>query len=200
LFLRNVWNVAAWSHEVGAEGVFARKLLGEAVILWRKADGTVVAMADHCPHRWAPLSLGRREGDALRCMYHGLLFDSAGARVDVPGAERIPPGLSAKTYPIVERDNYVWIWMGEAALADPALVPALPGQADPKWHYEPGYILYENAGYQLIMDNLLDFSHLCTSPLWAAGATARKFAPRSNVSIGAYASPASTRTFRCRPS
>ncbi len=93
MFLRNVWYVAAWSHEVGAEGLFARKLLGEGVVFFRKADGSVVAMADHCPHRWAPLSLGRREGDALRCMYHGLLIDGSGACIDVPGSERIPPVL-----------------------------------------------------------------------------------------------------------
>ncbi len=160
MFLRNVWYVAAWSHEVAAAGILARKLLSESVILWRKTDGKVIAMADRCPHRWAPLSLGRREGAALRCMYHGLLFDGAGSCIEVPGSERIPSGLTVRTYPVVERDNYVWIWMGEAARADASLIPALSEQSDPNWHYKPGYIRYDKAGYQLIMDNLLDFSHL----------------------------------------
>jgi phenylpropionate dioxygenase-like ring-hydroxylating dioxygenase large terminal subunit len=93
-------------------------------------------------------------------MYHGLLFDGGGSCVDVPGADRIPPGLNAKTYPVIERDNYIWIWMGEAALADPAKIPDLPEQVDSAWHYDPGYLHYSDANYLLIMDNLLDFSHL----------------------------------------
>jgi phenylpropionate dioxygenase-like ring-hydroxylating dioxygenase large terminal subunit len=160
LFLKNVWYVGAWSHEVAADKIFPRTLLSQGVVFWRKADGEVVAMADHCPHRWAPLSAGRREGDAIRCMYHGLLFDGRGACIDVPGADQIPPGLTVQTYPVVERDNYIWIWMGDPALADLATIPALPEQADPAWRYQPGYLHYEKAGYLLIMDNLLDFSHL----------------------------------------
>jgi phenylpropionate dioxygenase-like ring-hydroxylating dioxygenase large terminal subunit len=160
MFLKQVWYVAAWSHEVPQQGVLSRKLLGEDVVFYRKADGTVVALADRCPHRAAPLSLGRREGDALRCMYHGLLFDAAGACLEVPGAERTPPGLKARTYPVVERDRYLWIWMGDPAAADPSLVPDAREQADPDWRYNPGYLHYGQASYLLIMDNLLDFSHL----------------------------------------
>lgn len=160
MFLRNVWYVAAWNHEIAGDGLLPRTLLNEAIVFYRRADGSVVAFADRCPHRLAPLSMGRREGDALRCMYHGLLFDGSGACIETPGSERIPAGLAAKTYPVVERDRYVWIWMGDPALADPALIAGLPEQGDPKWHYEPHRMHYENANYLLIMDNLLDFSHL----------------------------------------
>ncbi len=156
---KNCWYVAAWDHEVSADAPFARTILGEEVVLFRDRDGRAAALADRCPHRLAPLSHGRIEGGVLRCMYHGLVFAGSGACIEIPGQERIPPSLSARAYPTVERDRYVWIWMGDPALADPALVAPRPWQDSPAWRFTPGYLKI-GADYRLIMDNLLDFSHL----------------------------------------
>ena len=160
MFLRNVWNVVAWSHDLKSDAVLARRVLGEGIVLFRKASGQVVAFSDRCPHRQAPLSLGRREGDLLRCMYHGLAFDGSGRCVEIPGHQGQPPAsLDVRTFPVVERDKYIWIWMGDPAKADPNLLPDTRRQDSPEWHFLPGYLHYD-AGYLLIMDNLLDFSHL----------------------------------------
>jgi phenylpropionate dioxygenase-like ring-hydroxylating dioxygenase large terminal subunit len=158
--LRNTWYVAAWDFEVEPGKILARRLLNEAVILYRDEGGGPLAAADRCPHRLAPLSAGRLEGGALRCMYHGLLFDSGGRCIDVPGQAHISPNLKLKTYPVVERDRLIWIWMGDAALADPSLIPDAHWLAAPDWRAKPGYIHYDRANYVTIMDNLLDFSHL----------------------------------------
>lgn len=64
--LRNTWYVAAWAHEVAPGGLLARRILDEALVLWRSADGAPVAQLDRCPHRLAPLSAGRVEGGHLR--------------------------------------------------------------------------------------------------------------------------------------
>jgi phenylpropionate dioxygenase-like ring-hydroxylating dioxygenase large terminal subunit len=77
MFLRNSWYVAAWDREV-TRGLLARTLLGEPVVLFRKGNGEAVALEDRCCHRHLPLSMGRLEGDELRCGYHGLLFNSFG--------------------------------------------------------------------------------------------------------------------------
>lgn len=159
MFLRNCWYVAAWSHEVEAGRPFARKLLGERVVLFRRESGRIAALADRCSHRFAPLSVGRCEGDGLRCMYHGLVFDGDGRCIDEPGRTRPSPGTAVRSYPVVERYKQIWIWMGDPALADPALVPDCWWQDDPAWRSVPAYIHYK-ADYRLIMDNLLDFSHL----------------------------------------
>lgn len=158
MFVRNCWYVAAWSHEVSA-ALFSRTLLGEPVCMYRSDSGRVFALADRCAHRGAPLSKGRLEGDAVRCMYHGLKFDRDGQCVEVPGQERVPPKLCVRSYPVVERDNWVWIWMGNPALADPAQIADTWPLARPDWPYRPGYCHYA-APHMLICDNLLDFSHI----------------------------------------
>jgi len=158
-FLREAWYVAAWDHEVPADGMLARMLLGEPVVLYRREDGRVVAMADRCCHRAAPLSHGRREGDAIRCLYHGMKFDADGRCIEIPGQERIPEQACVRTYPVVERNRFVWIWMGEPAAADPASILDFFWHDDARWRMKPGYIHYQDH-WQLVVDNLLDFSHL----------------------------------------
>ena len=65
MFIKNCWYVIGWSSELGSENFLARTLLNTPVVLWRKADGNIVAFEDLCCHRGAPLSKGRREGDAV---------------------------------------------------------------------------------------------------------------------------------------
>jgi phenylpropionate dioxygenase-like ring-hydroxylating dioxygenase large terminal subunit len=159
-YLKRCWYVAAHGHELSAERLTPRKLLGEDLVLYRQADGRPVAFIDRCVHRLAPLSAGRLEGERLRCMYHGLLFDPDGRCVEVPGQERIGPNLKLRPFRVVERDKLIWIWMGEAELADEALIPDAHWLDDPAWRAMPGYLHYERANYVSVIDNLLDFSHL----------------------------------------
>ncbi len=158
MFLRNCWYVAAWAHELD-DGLLARTILGEAVVIYRDAGGATVALEDSCAHRQAPLSLGTVTERGLQCSYHGLVFDRAGACVHVPGQARIPQGARVKSYPVVEKWRWVWIWMGDPALADAALVP------DFHWNDDPGWIAVGDyfplaGGYRLLVENLLDLSHV----------------------------------------
>ena len=128
-FIRNLWYVAAWSHELEGAGPIGRVIIDEPVVLFRTPDGAVVALEDRCPHRHAPLSLGRVEGNRLRCMYHGLTFDSAGRCVAIPGGATIPPGTVARRFPVQERWSWIWVWTGDPAKADPDLIPQEIGRA-----------------------------------------------------------------------
>jgi vanillate O-demethylase monooxygenase subunit len=159
MFLRNCWYVAAWDHELIDGKLLRRTLLEEPVLLYRGESGKLVALNDRCPHRGALLSEGRLEGDAVRCMYHGIKYDSTGKCVQIPGQEMIPPKLRVRSYPIVERGHLVWIWMGDPARADPAQIVDFPYLSDPRWKGLPGYLHYD-ANYLLIVDNLSDFAHL----------------------------------------
>jgi len=162
-FLLDCWYVAAWDHELIDARLLARTLLGRPVVLYRGegggSAGKVVALDDRCCHRGAQLSKGRVEGDCVRCMYHGLKFDPAGRCVQIPGQENIPAKLGVRSYPVVERDRLVWIWMGDAAKADPAKILDFPYLRDAGWRGHPGYLHYD-ANYLLIVDNLADFAHL----------------------------------------
>lgn len=159
IFLRNTWYVAAWSHEIAADGMLARTITRVPLVFWRDRAGQVVALEDRCCHRAAPLSKGRREGDRIRCMYHGLLFDPSGQCVEIPSQEYIPPAAKVRSFPVVERFKWVWVWMGDADKLDASLIPDTHYLDDVGWRGTPGYLHYD-ANYLLITDNLLDFSHL----------------------------------------
>lgn len=159
IFLRNCWYVAAWDHELIDGRKLARTILEKPVVLFRGHSGRYIALDDRCCHRGAPLSMGRIEGDCLRCMYHGMKYDPSGMCIEVPGQDRIPKTLRVHSYPVVEKGHLVWIWMGDPELADPGLIVDYPPLHDPKWRGLPAYLHYD-ANWLLIVDNLSDLAHL----------------------------------------
>lgn len=157
-YARNAWYVAGWSQDLETEKPFAMTILGERIVLWRTATGALHALEDRCVHRLAPLSLGRCEGEHLRCMYHGLLFAPDGQVAEIPGQDMVPKAARVKSYPVVDRHSWLWIWMGDEE-ADPSLIPPAVGLDHPDYILGHGQIDYA-AEARLINDNLLDFSHL----------------------------------------
>lgn len=160
-YLRNIWYAAIWSQDLRPGELVARTYLDEPIVLFRKADGAPAALFDVCPHRFAPLHLGRLRGDHVRCPYHGLEFDARGACVRNPhGNEKIPSLARVRSYPVADKHSMVWIWMGAPEAADPATIPDFSMLDEAS-----GYLitrrdgLMMDAGYELITDNLLDLSH-----------------------------------------
>ena len=159
MFLRNAWYIAAVDDELGANP-FARKILGEDVVLWRQEDGTPAAIEDRCCHRQLPLSMGQVTGDNIRCGYHGFLFDAKGVVIEIPGQASIPAKARVKSYPVVERWKWIWLWMGDAALADPAQIPNMFWADHPGWKFSKCMPVHLKCNYHLICDNVLDATHL----------------------------------------
>ncbi len=158
-YLRNCWYVAAWDHEVTRGNLMRRTLLGEPVVLYRDEDGTPLALADRCCHRHAPLSKGMLYGDVVECPYHGFRYDRTGKCVLIPGQDSVPDTARVRAYPVVERHRWIWIWMGDPALADPATIEDFHWLDDPDWRWA-GERLELKANYILLIENLLDLSHL----------------------------------------
>src|SRR5438105_2599048 len=159
MFLRNSWYVAARSAEVGRK-LLGRIVLSAPVVLYRREDGTPVALEDRCCHRQLPLSMGTLEGDELRCGYHGLKFDASGTCVEIPGQTAIPPQARVRAYPLVERYRWLWIWMGDPAQADAALIPNWWWAEHPEWAFTQPEQIHVQCNYQLVSDNVLDVTHL----------------------------------------
>jgi len=157
MFVMNAWYAAGLTSEVG-EGLLARRICDKPIVLYRRRDGVAVAFEDLCLHRMLPLSQGRREGDAVVCGYHGVTYDSAGRCIHIPGQPRIPASYRLHSYPLVERHRFVWLWMGDPALADPAEVPDLHWNDDPRWDGIVG-TMFIKCDYRMLIDNLLDLSH-----------------------------------------
>ncbi len=181
MFLKNQWYVAAEPHEI-TRTPFGRTILNEPVVIWRKEDGAAVAMEDRCCHRLMPLRKGHIKGDTITCHYHGLEFQADGQCVHIPAQTAIPPGTQVRTYPVVERYKWLWIWMGDAALADPATITPFPWKDDPGYG-DKGTYFHVNASAQLIVDNLLDLSHLA-------------YVHQSTIGNAAVAEKAVTRTLK----
>lgn len=159
MFIQNIWYVAGWASDVAEGQLLARTLLNTPVVLWRDAEGKAHAFEDRCCHRGAPLSLGRLEGNCLRCMYHGLLFDTSGKCVEVPSQDKVPLFAKVKAFPLVEKATFLWIWMGDPEQADPAQIPDMPWMQSPDWAHIEGYTHY-GTNYLLLCDNLLDLAHI----------------------------------------
>ena len=159
MFLRNVWYVAGFSADLKAGERVARRFLNEPIVLFRGASGVVGAIEDRCCHRALPLSEGHVDGDILRCFYHGLEFDASGACTKVPGQDRIPSQAFVRSYPIVEHEAVMWIWMGDPAEADPALIPSHPHHVSDKWSWQNAYF-HVGGNWELLIENLMDLSHL----------------------------------------
>lgn len=159
MYVQNCWYVAAWSDELAGDGLISRFVAELPIAFYRKADGSIAAMLDQCPHRYLPLSMGRREGDDIRCMYHGIRFSSGGKCLEVPGQNFAPASMAVRRFATVERHSWIWVWLGDPDAADESVLPFAVGLDD------PGYLLRKDsidyaADYQLINDNLTDFSHL----------------------------------------
>lgn len=162
MWLKNCWYVIAWEHEIPAaneQKLFTRKVLDEPILVYRTSEGSFTAMADKCCHRHAPLSAGHREGDHVRCGYHGLLFNATGQCIELPGMDKPPAKACVKTYPVAIKNKWVFVWMGDPAQASLEMLPDNFSCDHPDWVNIPGYLHYDTP-YLLIADNLLDFSHL----------------------------------------
>ncbi|HEV7612473.1 MAG TPA: aromatic ring-hydroxylating dioxygenase subunit alpha [Steroidobacteraceae bacterium] len=156
-FLRNAWYAAGWS-ESFTEQLSTRQIIGEDLLIYRMSSG-IRAMSDTCPHRFAPLHLGKRIGDEVQCAYHGLRFGPDGKCVHNPhGNGRIPSRVRLRTYPAAERYQLLWIWMGEPGLADATAIPDFSFMDDLAFSIIKGEIVGDGA-YELYTDNILDLGH-----------------------------------------
>jgi phenylpropionate dioxygenase-like ring-hydroxylating dioxygenase large terminal subunit len=158
-FLRNAWYAAAWASELKSD-LLPRTILGEKIVLFRQQNSEAAALADRCPHRFVPLHRGKIKGDTIECGYHGLCFAADGSCTSNPhGTGAIPKAAVVKSYPVFEKYEMVWIWMGDPESADRAkLYEFEQFDKDSGFVAVRGY-LHVDANYQLISDNLLDLTH-----------------------------------------
>lgn len=158
--VRNRWYMAGTSDEITREPM-ERTILGKPVVFYRTESGDPVAMYGICPHRYFPLAQGKLIGDAIMCGYHGFTFDKGGDCIDIPSQ-----GTGAKfcqpTYKVEERGPICWIWMGDEDKCDTALIPPYEdfGMGQDGWYDSSYNYLHINGRTQLLIDNLLDLTHL----------------------------------------
>jgi vanillate O-demethylase monooxygenase subunit len=158
MFARDQWYVIGWGRDITAQP-YSRMVCGEPILVYRKQDGSIAAMRDACPHRLLPLSMGIREGDNIRCRYHGLLLGPDGGAIEMPiRTQAVNRSICAIAYPVIERYSLVWVWIGEAERADPTLLPDFWMCEGPNWVFDGG-TYHVRCDYRLLIDNLMDLTH-----------------------------------------
>lgn len=163
IFVENTWYPAAWTYEVeAADNKLGRTICEVPILFYRGDSGEYYAMDNRCCHRAAALSSGRIEGECIRCMYHGILYDQNGKGLEVPGQDRVAPSICVRKYPLEQKGGMLWIWMGDPELANPDDIYDFAPLSDTEnWRGfdTPAYLHYK-ANWLLIVDNLADFSHV----------------------------------------
>ena len=160
-FLKNCWYVASLSTDVDAYNFFKRKIMSINIVIYRTQDGVPVALHDRCPHRFAPLSLGKREGDQLVCPYHALKFDGTGRCTHNPhGKGHIPTAAKVRAFPLVERYGFLWIWMGDADQANEELIPDYSELTSGHVNSVGHTYMHVKCNFELLTDNVMDLSHI----------------------------------------
>lgn len=121
--MRRYWHPVATTAQLVKEPVLAVKLLGESLALYCAPDGTLGLLSERCPHRGASMAYGIPEDAGLRCPYHGWIFDTEGACVDMP-AEPAESSFKHRVripaYPARELGGLIWAYLG------PTPAPPLP--------------------------------------------------------------------------
>jgi vanillate O-demethylase monooxygenase subunit len=156
MFPKNTWYVACMPDEIDGKPL-GRQICGEKMVFFRGPEGKVAALEDFCPHRGAPLSLGSVKDGQLTCGYHGLVMGCEGKAVSMPG-QRVKGFPAIRRFPVEERYGFIWVWPGDAAQADPALIHHLEWAVSPEWAYGGG-LYHINCEYRLMIDNLMDLTH-----------------------------------------
>lgn len=159
-FLMNAWYMIGWGSELDGGAFVHRTVAGQPILVYRLQGGRPAAIHDRCPHRFVPLHRGRQIGDQIQCGYHGLCFGADGqcTRHPIEGSP-IPKAAKVHAYPVVQRNGILWVWPGDAALADEALIAEHDFLDDARRGNVAGYA-HVRASYLLSLDNLCDLTHV----------------------------------------
>jgi hypothetical protein len=155
----NHWYVVARSKEVLDKpiGVVVWK---QAIALFRDRQGQIHALEDRCPHRFVKLSRGCIIGDEIECAYHGWRINTDGRCSAVPylEANQKLPTTQIRRYPVIEQDGFIWVFPGDATLAEQRLPMGLP-EWDHLNYIATVSVIDANAHFSYLIENLMDMYH-----------------------------------------
>ena len=129
------WYPVGWAKELCKGKAMPVMIWQQAIALYRDSNDKIQALEDACPHKGVALHKGKVEGCHLACPYHGWEFNGSGECVNVPylPKDQKLPRASVRSYPVQEKYNLIWVFPGDAALADICKLPDLPEFQHPDW-------------------------------------------------------------------
>ncbi|MGB3480864.1 MAG: Rieske 2Fe-2S domain-containing protein [Mycobacterium sp.] len=160
------WFQVAWTEEIGIGEVHRMKYFSEDLIAWRSASGRLSVMNAYCEHLGAHLGFGGKvEGEVIQCPFHGWQWNADGRNVCIPYEPRPNRGRRMRTYPVVERNESVYIWFDtdgrEPYFAAPDVFASFADGRSAADYY-PQQRLFEQGHEmhpQYVLENGVDFAH-----------------------------------------
>ncbi|ORV89087.1 Rieske 2Fe-2S domain-containing protein [Mycolicibacterium iranicum] len=160
------WFQVAWSDEIGIGDVHTMKYFGQEMIAWRAESGALTVMNAYCEHLGAHLGFGGTvHGEVLQCPFHGWQWNQQGRNVCIPYEDRPNRGRRIKTYPVVERNESVYIWHDienrDPFFEAPDIFGSF-GDGSTIADYYPQQRLFEQGHEmhpQYVLENGVDFAH-----------------------------------------
>jgi len=116
------WFAVALSDEVQPGKVIGVPFMGGRLAVFRRDDGSVVALSARCAHIGADLAAGDVVDGCLRCMFHHFTYGADGVCTSIPSGGRIPPSARVHSFPVAESVGLVWAFNGEAPPGGPPQV------------------------------------------------------------------------------
>jgi 5,5'-dehydrodivanillate O-demethylase oxygenase subunit len=125
-YLRRFWQPVYLSRDLKPGHPVRILQFGEHFTLYRGASGAPFLVEDRCPHRQTSLSLGSIEGDAIRCFYHGWLFDGEGQCREQPAEKAsFAAKVRCAAYPARDYLGLVFAYLGPGEPPDFPRFPEL---------------------------------------------------------------------------
>jgi renierapurpurin 18,18'-hydroxylase len=155
----NRWYMIAKSSEIQGQPM-NREIWKQPVVLFRTQPGEVRALEDRCAHRLVRLSHGRVKDDKIECAYHGWQFNGAGRCVHIPhlGSRTTLPNCEVRSFPVVEKHGFVWIFPGNPALSK-TILPMEMNEWDDLNEISSFVTLTTRAHFSYLVENLMDMYH-----------------------------------------
>jgi len=159
----NYWYPVCYVKEFPKYKPYPFELWGEPLVFFYGKDGEITCLQDRCAHRSAPLSIGFVRDGEINCRYHGWRHDAEGNVTTVPSLPegRVPKGTRTPNYPVIIREDMVWVWPGDKDKADPNCgLPDIAPENSEKEFKRVDQIVTQNYNYASLIENLLDPAHL----------------------------------------
>jgi phenylpropionate dioxygenase-like ring-hydroxylating dioxygenase large terminal subunit len=132
--LPNGWFAVAWSKDLAPGDVRRMRYFDEELVLFRTRSGRAALLDAYCAHLGAHLAEGGRiVGEAIRCPFHGWLYDPGGACVGIPYCDNIPSRARVRSWEVVERNHMVFAWHHAEGKPPTWEVPSMPELTHPDW-------------------------------------------------------------------
>jgi phenylpropionate dioxygenase-like ring-hydroxylating dioxygenase large terminal subunit len=156
----NYWYPVAWGSQLKPGDIMAVVIWQQAIAVYRDETGQIHALEDACPHKGIALHKGKVQGCHLTCAYHGWEFNGNGECVSIPylpEGQKLPRA-QARSYPVQEKYNLIWVFPGDPTLAASQELPHVPEFDHPDYLMIP-LAAHMQSHFSICNENAMDVFH-----------------------------------------